>query len=133
MIPSRPTNESGFGLIEILVAAVVIGILTLSGFYFMSNQNKMGVAGNDLMKGINYGKLKMDSLKVTSYADLASGSDTVSDRYIRSWYISALRNPDGTLNGLKELGMTVTWPLTAVHSVSFSTLKSDDKYREPTP
>jgi hypothetical protein len=27
----------------------------------------------------------------------------------------------------------VIWPLTADHSVSFTSLKSDDKYREGTP
>lgn len=129
----RLSSEAAFTLIEVLVAAVVTGILSVSVFYFLSSQNKMSLRGNDTVKGTNLGKLKFDSLKVAAYEDLASGSDTVAERYIRSWHITPLRDEDGKLNGRKYLELTILWPLTAEHSVSFASLKSDDKYKEGTP
>ncbi|MDB5051489.1 MAG: hypothetical protein JWO30_4560 [Fibrobacteres bacterium] len=129
----QPAGQRGFSLIEILVSAVVTAVLATSAFYFLTAQNGMGNAGNDLMKSVNLGKLKMDSLKVSSYDELASGSDTVSERYIRAWHITVMRNDDGTPNGRKKIDMNVIWPLTADHTVTLATLKSDDTFREGTP
>jgi prepilin-type N-terminal cleavage/methylation domain-containing protein len=126
-------SQAGFSLIEILVSAVVCAILATAAFYFLSSQNGMGVAGNDLMKGVNLGKLKMDSLKVAAYEDLASGSDTVSERYIRAWHVTILRDGGGAETGRKKIDISVIWPLTADHTVTMATLKSDDKYKEESP
>lgn len=126
-------SQQGFSLIEILVAAVVVAILATSAFYFLNSQNGMSRAGNDLMKSVNLGKLKMDSLKVTAYADLASGSDTVTARYIRSWNVTVMRDGAGLPTGRKKIEMNVIWPLTAEHTVTLATLVSDDLYKEPTP
>ncbi|HKP97600.1 MAG TPA: prepilin-type N-terminal cleavage/methylation domain-containing protein [Fibrobacteria bacterium] len=126
-------DQRGFSLIEILVSAVVTAVLATSAFYFLSAQNGMGTAGNDLMKGINLGKLKMDSLKVATYGELVSGSDTVSERYIRAWHVTVMRDGMGVPNGRKKIDMNVIWPLTADHSVTLATLKADDSYREGTP
>lgn len=131
--PSDPESQGGFSLIEILVAAVVVGLLATSAFYFLNTQNGMSRAGNDLMKGVNLGKLKMDSLKVATYAELAAGSDTVMSRYIRSWNVTVVRDGAGVPTGRKQIEMNVMWPLTADHTVTLATLKCDDTYKEATP
>jgi prepilin-type N-terminal cleavage/methylation domain-containing protein len=131
--PKLRSTQSGFSLIEILVAAVIIGILSVSVFYFLNSQNRISLRGNDVVKGTHLGKLKFDSLKVTDYAELASGSDTVTDRYIRSWHVTPLRGGDGLLNGRKQIELTILWPLTADHALTFASLKSDDKYKEEAP
>lgn len=125
-----PSRQSGFSLIEILVSAVVIGILATAAFYFLSAQNGMGTAGNDSIKGLNLGKLKMDSLKVTAYDDLVSGSDTVNERYIRAWHVTIQRDGLGAPDGRKKIDIDVLWPLTGLHTVSLVTLKSDDRFKE---
>lgn len=122
--------QSGFGLMEALVAACVTGILAVSAFYFLSSQNGLGVKNADMLKGLNLGKLKMDSLKVAEYDTLQAGSDTVSDRFIRAWQISPQTGMGGVATGLKKIEMTVYWPLTADHSLSFTSLLSDSKYKE---
>ncbi len=135
MNPFKHENkfQAGFSLIEILVSAVIVGILSVSIFYFLNSQNKISLRGNDVVKGTHLGKLKFDSLKVADYVDLVSGSDTVMDRYIRSWHITPQRGSDGLLNGRKQIDMSIIWPLTAEHSLSFASLKSDDKYKEVAP
>jgi prepilin-type N-terminal cleavage/methylation domain-containing protein len=126
-------SEAGFSLIEVLVAAMVVAVLATSAFYFLSSQNSMGQNSNDLMKGVNLGKLKLDSLKVAAYAELTAGSDTVAGRYIRSWHVSVVRDGAGIPNGRKMIEINVLWPLTAAQSVTLATLKSDDVYKEGTP
>jgi prepilin-type N-terminal cleavage/methylation domain-containing protein len=133
MTVSHPSRQAGFSLIEILVSAVVIGILATAAFYFLSAQNGMGAAGNDSIKGLNLGKLKMDSLKVTAYDELVSGSDTVNERYIRAWHVTIQKDGMGVPDGRKKIDIDVLWPLNAAHSVSLVTLKSDDRYKEETP
>jgi prepilin-type N-terminal cleavage/methylation domain-containing protein len=132
-LPKGHNAQAAFTLIEVLVSAVVTGILSVSVFYFLSAQNNLGLRGNDLLKGTNLGKLKFDSLKVAAYEDLSAGSDTVADRYIRSWHVTPLRDEAGNLNGRKHVELTILWPLTAINSMSFASLKSDDKYKEETP
>jgi hypothetical protein len=132
-IVPRGRREAGFSMIEILVSAVVTGAIATSAFYFLSSQNAMGTKGSDLMRGVNLGKLKIDSLKVMPYDSLASGTDTVSDRYIRSWHIGVMRDGAGNPNGRKSIELLVYWPLTGEQMVSFSSVKSDDKYKEDSP
>jgi prepilin-type N-terminal cleavage/methylation domain-containing protein len=128
-----PQGQRGFSLIEILVGAIVVALLATSAFYFLNSQNGMSQAGNDLIKGVNLGKLKMDSLKVTPYDELSAGSDTVMARYIRSWRVTVMRDGAGIPTGRKKIEINVIWPLTADHTVTMATLKSDDLYKEATP
>ena len=132
-IVPRGRRQAGFSMIEILVSAVVTGVVATSAFYFLSSQNSMGTRGNDLMHGVNLGKLMMDSLKVVAYDSLSAGSDTVSDRFVRSWHIGLLRDAAGNPDGRKQIELTVFWPLSGEQMVSFTSLKSDDKYKEESP
>jgi hypothetical protein len=127
------TRQEGFSLIEILVAATVTMILGTAAFYFLSSQNGMSANGNDMVKGVSLGKLKMDSLKVVSYGDLTSGSDTVAERYIRAWHVTVMRDEAGNPSGRKKIDLSVRWPLTAQNGLSLATVKSDDHYKEETP
>ena len=123
-LKSQPgSGQSGFSLMEVLVASVVTGILAVSAFYFLSAQNKMGLKSNDMLKSVNLGKLKLDSLRVSDWDSLEAGSDTVSERYIRSWNVSQS-------GGVKKIELTVYWPLTADHSVGLASLLSDYRYKE---
>lgn len=129
-IASRGRRQSGFSMIEILVSAVVTGVVATSAFYFLGAQNSMGARGTEQMRGVNLGKLKMDSLKVVDYDSLAAGTDTVSDRFVRAWHIGVMRDHDGNPTGRKSIDLTVYWPLTGEQMVSFSTLVSDDRFKE---
>lgn len=126
-------RQAGFSMIEILVSAVIVGIVSTSAFYFLSSQNSQGTKGGDMMKGVNAGKLKMDSLKVLAYDALASGSDTVSEKFVRAWHVSIVYDNLGNPIGQKTIDVAVSWPLTGEQGVSFTSVKSDDKYKEDSP
>lgn len=123
-------SQAGFSLVEILVSLVVLGGLATSVFYFLSSQNGMGNRSNDLLKGLNLGKLAMDSLKVSDYAALEAGSDTVADRYIRSWRISLVTDEHDLPNGRKKIDLSVHWPLTADHALTFTSIMGDGRFKE---
>ena len=126
----KAQGQEGFSMVEILITLTVFGILITSVFYFLSSQNGMGVRSADMVTGLNLGKLKMDSLKVSGYAGLESGSDTVSQKYIRSWRVSLMLDAGGAPMGRKKIETMVLWPLTADHNLAFTSLVCDDKYKE---
>lgn len=128
--PGLPASQAGFSLVEILVSMVVMGGLAASVFFFMSSQSTMGTRSQDLLKGLNIGKLAMDSLKVAEYDSLVAGSDTVAGRFIRSWRISVGVDGGGAPTGRKQIDLTVHWPLTAERNLSFSSVMSDARYKE---
>lgn len=123
-------GQQGFSLVEVMVSMVVLGGLACSVFYFLSSQNGMGARGNDLLKGLNLGKLAMDSLKVADYDSLTAGSDTVVSRYIRSWRITRMEDAAGNPSGRKRIDVSVHWPRTAEHVLSFTSILSDGRFKE---
>ena len=132
-IVPRGRRQAGFSMIEILVSAVVTGVVATSAFYFLSSQNSLGAKGTDLLRGVNLGKLKMDSLKVVGFGDLSAGTDTVSERYVRAWHVEVLHDAAGRPNGRKSIELRVFWPLTGEEMISFQSIKSDDRFKEALP
>lgn len=128
--PRPPGPQAGFSLVEVLVSMMVMGMLSVSVFYFLTAQNGLGSRSADMLKGLNLGKLAMDSLKVSDYEALEAGSDTVADRFIRSWRITRGTDADGRPNGRKILDLTVHWPLTAEKNITFTTILSDGRFKE---
>jgi prepilin-type N-terminal cleavage/methylation domain-containing protein len=123
-------SEGGFTLIEILVSIMIFGLLTTSVFYFLSQQNGMSTRANDGQRGLSLGKLVLDSLKVAPYDSLVAGTDTVDQRFIRSWHISVVTGEDGESLGNKQVELTVHWPISGNYSVSLATLVCDERFRE---
>ena len=128
--PTTDRTQRGFSLVEVMVSMMVLGGLACSVFYFLSSQNGMGTRSNDMLKGLNLGKLAMDSLKVADYEALEAGSDTVVDRYIRSWRITVGSDAHGNPTGRKQIDLSVHWPLTADHALTFTSILSDGRFKE---
>lgn len=127
---ARTDRQSGFTLVEILVSMVVLSCMAGAVFYFLKTQNNMGVRNNDMMKATNLGKLVIDSLKVSDYNALEAGSDTLVSRYIRAWRITNGTDDAGNPNDTRIIELTVYWPMSAVHSMTFTSLLSDSRFKE---
>jgi prepilin-type N-terminal cleavage/methylation domain-containing protein len=126
----HPDPQRGFSLVEVIVSMMVLGMLSVSVFYFLTSQNSLGARSGDLLKGLNLGKLAMDSLKVSDYGTLEAGSDTVVARYIRSWRITRGTDAEGRSTGRKTISLTVHWPLTAENNLTFTSILSDSRFKE---
>ncbi|MDB5051485.1 MAG: hypothetical protein JWO30_4556 [Fibrobacteres bacterium] len=117
-------EQAGFGLLEIIISIVLLGLVGSSTFYFLRGQNSASNIGTDLSKGMFIGKRKLDSLRVVSYGSVSAGCDTVNNRYIRRWYVST-----DLVGDRKTVELLVSWPLSAQHTISFNTVVGDDQYK----
>jgi hypothetical protein len=117
-------HGNGFGLLE---AGLTLGLLVLMGSstaYLMGTGKAEPGPEGDAAKGALLAKVKMDSLRSESYAELSAGCDTVSSRFIRRWYVSTDRTTER-----KRLEMLISWPLSAHHTLTFTTLVGNDAYK----
>lgn len=117
-------GQAGFGLLEIMISIVILGLVGSTTFYFLHAQDKNSGLGTDTSKGMFVGKRKLDSLRVVRYGMVATGCDTVSNRYIRRWYVST-----DLVTDRKTVELLVSWPLSAQHTISFNTIVGDDQYK----
>jgi prepilin-type N-terminal cleavage/methylation domain-containing protein len=117
-------GQAGFGLLEIMISVVILGLVGSTTFNFLHSQNQNTGLGTDISKGMFVGKRKLDSLRVVRYGMVATGCDTVSNRYIRRWYVST-----DLITDRKTVELLVSWPLSAQHTISFNTIVGDDQYK----
>jgi hypothetical protein len=124
MKPSPQGRQAGFGLLEIVISIVFLGLVGSTTFYFLHSQDKNTGLGTDISKGMFVAKRKLDSLRVNRYGTLATGCDTVNNRYIRQWFVST-----DLLADRKTIQLQVSWPLSAQHTITFNTIVGDDQYK----
>jgi prepilin-type N-terminal cleavage/methylation domain-containing protein len=124
MRPGPRSSQAGFGLIEIVISIVILGLVGSTTFYFLHSQDRNEGLGTDISKGMFVAKRKLDSLRVNSYGSLNTGCDTVNNRYIRRWYVST-----DLIADRKTVQLLVSWPLSAQHTITFNTIVGDDQYK----
>lgn len=112
-------NNSGFTLVEVLIAAVLIviglvGMAVLSGEVVQrdSRSEKSSIATTLAQEKVE--DLKNQALNA-ALENTDSGNDTVDTIYTRTWTIT-----NGGEGNLTQVAVTVTWPTN--ESVSLSTL-----------
>ena len=109
--------QSGFTLIEILVAMAIFSIGVL-GFAISTisvtqgNQKSYNIALANA-----FAQDKLEELKALP-ASLASGSDTISSglSFSRSWTVTA----NSPISGMHKIDVTVTWTDYQSHSITLS-------------
>lgn len=121
---SAPESQGGFGLLEVIISVVLIGLVGSSTFYFLRTQKTNSGIGTDLSKGMFVGKRKLDSLRVVPYGAISAGCDTVNSRFIRRWYVTTNLVADH-----KTVELLISWPLSAKHTITFNTVVGDDQYK----
>jgi len=124
MTDRRQAAQAGFGLLEIVISIVILGLVGSTTFYFLHSQDKNMGLGTDISKGMFVAKRKLDSLRVVHYGGVATGSDTVNNRYIRRWFVST-----DLVTDRKTIQLLVSWPLSAQHTITFNTIVGDDQYK----
>lgn len=117
-------TQAGFGLLEIVISVVLLALVGGTTFYFLRTQDASASLGTDLSKGMFVGKRKLDSLRVIRYGIVSAGCDTVGNRFIRRWYVTT-----DLVGDRKSVQLLVSWPLSAVHTITFNTVVGDDQYK----
>jgi prepilin-type N-terminal cleavage/methylation domain-containing protein len=117
-------TEKGFSLIEVMIALVLfaVGLLAFAGLEVTAIRNS--TYSKDYGKGNTYAQQKMEELKGTAWASLSAGSDTLEERFTRTWTVV-----ETEAHLMKQVAVNVTWVDTSygTKQVTFQT----DLYSNP--
>lgn len=103
-------NNSGFTMMELLVAMIVIalGLLSISALFPLGSRARM--RGEGITRGIELAQQKMEQLVEMGYDSLDDGCDSTMVRtYKVKWCISTLSWGPGEYDALKVIADTVTY------------------------
>jgi type IV pilus assembly protein PilV len=98
-------NHKGFTLVEILVAIGIIAIALLGLISVSTTVIKGNTFSKTMTAATTLANDKMEQLKKTGYASLASGADAAQSIYTRTWTVAQ----DSPASGMKTVVVTVQW------------------------
>lgn len=108
---SRPKNQSGFTIVELIVAIVVGGIMFTSLHSMYTSQTYLSQRGRDLVLANAYVEGKVEALRSAGYLSLTNGTFTIT-----SELPAELNSPrTGTLvvssfsTSIKQLDISLTY------------------------
>jgi prepilin-type N-terminal cleavage/methylation domain-containing protein len=113
-------NRDGFSMIEVMAGMLVLSFLVLTTDAYMVSLIKTNTTAKEISQATFIGNTGMEKLKGTPFADLASGSDTVQNKFLRSWNVV----PNGNMD---KITLSVEWPLVTIggksrHHIQVSTI-----------
>ncbi len=119
---SKKSGNGGFSMVENIVAIFVIVVAMLG----LISTSVMVVKANSFAKTMTTATTlaqdKIESMKNTRYADLASGSDTVQSFYTRRWTVTG----DLPAASMKTIEVRVEWSWQgSVHDVTVKSIVSN--------
>ena len=103
----RGKKERGFTLIEVMIAMAIMIIGLLAFWKMHITSISADAMSNQMTKAVFFANQKIEELRASDFASLASGTDTVTDviTYKRNWYVSTY----SALDDVKELRVIVGW------------------------
>ncbi|MCX8117003.1 MAG: prepilin-type N-terminal cleavage/methylation domain-containing protein [Desulfobacterota bacterium] len=119
-------KSEGFSLIEVLVALVILAISLLALAGLMNITTKNNAFGGSMTEAATLAQDRMESLRVTPWDNIVSGSDVVQIRgvdYNRSWRVVLGPNsPAPPFDNEKRITVTVNWNDGIDRSINFLTV-----------
>lgn len=113
-------KSKGFTLIEILIALVILSISLLAIAGLMAMTTKNNSFGGHLTEAATFAQDRLEELRVISYANLTSGTDTKKSSGID--YTRILTVVPNATDTLRTVTITVNWNDGISHSVSIFTV-----------
>jgi prepilin-type N-terminal cleavage/methylation domain-containing protein len=121
MKPGSKRKDSGFTMIELLIAMVILSVAVLG----LGSMVYSVMGSTSISKGMTVATSlmqdKMESLKNTVVSSLTTGSDTVqmgNVSFLRQWTVSPTANT-------RTITVTVNWNDRGPHNVTTTTLRGE--------
>jgi type IV pilus assembly protein PilV len=118
-------RQRGFSLIEVMIATVLfaIGLIAFAGLEVLAVRNS--TYSKDYGKANTYAQQKVEELKGTAWTSVATGSDTLEEKFTRTWMVTETEEKI-----MKTVAVSVTWvdPSYGTKRVNLQT----DLYSNPT-
>jgi Tfp pilus assembly protein PilV len=104
----RAISEKGFTFFDVLQASTLSAIAMVGISSMLLTTMRSTIRGRDLTTAATVAEAKIEELGGMSFADLADGSDTVTEAevpFARKWALTA-----GPTAGTREVSVIVEWP-----------------------
>ena len=114
-------DAQGFTLVEVLIAFFILSVTLLAMSSMVYSVMRATGQGKGIAAATVLAQDKMENLKNSSYAALASGSDTPSAgnvTYNRQWVVSTSGNS-------KTITISVSWTDRNPHTISYSVIRGE--------
>jgi prepilin-type N-terminal cleavage/methylation domain-containing protein len=97
-------RQNGFSLIEVMVAVVLlaVGLMAFAGLEVLAVRNS--TFSKDYGKANTYAQQKVEELKGTAWTSVACGSDTLEEKFTRTWTVTITEE-----NIMQTVAVNVTW------------------------
>ena len=116
-------KNTGFTLIEILVALVIFSISVLAFAGLTVTATRTGAYGGRMTEAVTFAQDKLEELKVNSWDSIISGADQETGptgiNYTRTWKVL-----EKETRNLKTVSVTIDWNDRVDHSISLFTVIS---------
>lgn len=120
---ARLRSQAGFTLLDVMQASILSTMALVGISSLLLATVHTNLRGRDITAGATLGQAKIEELRSTAFATLASGTDTVTDSeipYTRNWTVSA-----GPTANTRTVRIVVEWNGQGTNSVDLQTIIND--------
>lgn len=115
-------RAKGFMLVEVMAALALLGI-AFAGLSPLVIVTLRGVdAARRVTAASEFARDKIEDVRSTAYASVASGSDTVTESGTSTTYARTWTSAAGPSANTKLVTVTVSWTARIAHTVSLQTI-----------
>ncbi|MBN1575677.1 MAG: prepilin-type N-terminal cleavage/methylation domain-containing protein [Chitinispirillaceae bacterium] len=111
-----PCKQNGSTLLEVVIAMMILALVVVGLNVGVVSLIKSNISSKELTSATTVGNQLFEKLRRADYSALVADMDTVRERYVRDWKVTATASHT-------KIDLTVSWPLTVLnHAIALSTI-----------
>ncbi len=111
-------NQQGGTLVEVIIAMFILALIIVGLNAGVLSLIKSNLSSKELSAATSTAYSLFEDLKVASYSSITTDQDTMNNKYIRAWTVTASSD-----TSQKTINISVYWPVTVQsHKITLSTI-----------
>jgi Tfp pilus assembly protein PilV len=111
-------NQQGNTIVEVIIAMLILALIIVGLNAGVLGLIKANLSSKELSAATSSAYSLFEELKMKSYSSIMTNTDTVSNKYIRSWQVNG-----GDTSSQKKITISVYWPVSVQsHKIELSTI-----------